>query len=516
MKHLLLSALIGLTWWGGAVHAALPQPDLLLQIHFAGAQKIAADPHAAAFTNEFGSAEALALRAQTATKLSGWLAGWLQTNANLSLSANAAVPGGAAKLRPLLDDLQRSEFFLEIRAAANRQAEAAIAIQLDPARAQLWQANLKPFFAAATFKSAGGWLIFDSNPALLGLGDRLAQRLAAPPAGWLDLDINWPRLAQWHPLLKALSLPETQFNVTAPGDYFSLSGKFFFPENLALNLEPWRMPTNTIHVPFNSFTAVRGFASWWQSQPWAQPYQITPVPNQLVTWSLPMAQFRTFAAVPVPNATNALSETYERLVPVLSSANAAGELMSIVTPEKLGDGINFSGLTWVALKLRALSEPAGQFLYGELFPNSPKSKPLPPELYRRLATKDLVFYHYETPGMRTLQLLELTQFGLMITRHKQLEANTAAFKWLQATATNLVVNPARDHTDTEITQSGPAEFTFARKTPCLFTGLEMYALANWLEATNFPGCDLKLPPRRAHTPRLPPQQIQVPAPAPRH
>ena len=108
---------------------------------------------------------------------------------------------------------------------------------------------------------------------------------------------------------------------------------------------------------------------------------------------------------------------------------------------------------------------------------------MPPELYRRLATKDLVFYHYEITANRIPQLLQLTQLGLTITRHKQLaEPSTAAFKWLQKTATNLVVNPARDHTDTEITQSGPAEFTFARKTPSLFTALEMYALANWLEA----------------------------------
>ncbi len=43
--------------------------------------------------------------------------------------------------------------------AANGKPNVAIAIKLDPARAQLWQANLKPFFAAANFKSAGGWLI---------------------------------------------------------------------------------------------------------------------------------------------------------------------------------------------------------------------------------------------------------------------------------------------------------------------------------------------------------------------
>jgi len=502
MKH--WSAIIALSLCVLAARAALPQPDLLLQIHFAGAQKISATTNAAAFANEFCSAEALALRAQTAAKLSGWLSGWLQTNLNLS----ATVPGGAAKLRPLLDDLQRSEFFLEIRAAANGQPEAAIAIKLDPTRAQLWQANLKSFFAAATFKNAGGWLIFDSNPALLGLGDKLAQRISAPPASWFDLDVNWPRLAQWHPLLNELALPETQFTVAAPDNNFRISGKFFFPENLALNLEPWRMPTNSIHVPFDSFTAVRGFGSWWQSQPWAQALQITPAPNQFFLWSLPWSPVQTYAAVPVPNAVGALAQAYERLAPIFTAAAAAHELMVPVTPEMTNQAINFKNMPYAELQLRALTEPAGQFLFGELFPNAPRSQPLPPELYRRLATKDLVFYHYEITGTRIPNLLMPSQLGLMVTKHKQFPAETAAFKWLENTNLLAKLGP----TDTEITQSGPAEFMFARKTPGLFTAMELYALANWLEATNFPGCDLNLPQRRDWATRPHKPQLQAPAP----
>jgi len=186
-----LSAIFALFWLAAAARAALPQPDLIAQIHFAGAQKISADANSKAFTNEFCSAEALALRAQTAAKLSGWLAGWLEKN------LNATVADGAAKLRPLFDDLQTSEWFLEARSAVDGKPEAAIAIKLEPARARLWQANLKPFFAEATFRSTGGWLIFDSNPALLKLGDRLAQTVSAPPAGGRAREVYWPRLAQW-------------------------------------------------------------------------------------------------------------------------------------------------------------------------------------------------------------------------------------------------------------------------------------------------------------------------------
>ena len=174
--------------------------------------------------------------------------------------------------------------------------------------------------------------------------------------------------------------------------------------------------------------------------------------------------------------------------------------------------IALTGMPVVAPDLWALSEPAGQFLFLETFPNAPKGKPLPPESFQRLATKDLVFYHWEITAERIPQLLQMSQFGLMITRHKQLDAHSAAFKWLQR------IGAVLGNTDTEITQSGPAEFTFARKTPGIFTATELFTLANWLEATNFPGCDLRMPPRPARLKRLHQQQMQnaTPVPAPGH
>src|ERR1019366_3836149 len=119
-----LSAIFALSLLVAPARAALPQPDLIAQIHFAGAQKISADANASAFTNEFCSAEALALRAQTADKLAAWLPGWLQRNNGV------AVPDGVARLRPLFDDLQRAEWFLEARTAANGKPEVALAIKL--------------------------------------------------------------------------------------------------------------------------------------------------------------------------------------------------------------------------------------------------------------------------------------------------------------------------------------------------------------------------------------------------
>jgi hypothetical protein len=101
---------------------------------------------------------------------------------------------------------------------------------------------------------------------------------------------------------------------------------------------------------------------------------------------------------------------------------------------------------------------------------------------------------------------------LMFTLHKQLEAGSAALKWLQDITPTLGVNT------TFVTQSGPAEFTFSRKAAGIFTASELFLLANWLEATNFPGCDLRLPPRPAlKRSQNPPQfHLTTPAPAPGH
>ena len=464
------------------VRAALPQPDLIAQIHFAGAQKFAADKNSAAFTNEFCSAEAVALRAQTASKLAAWLAGWLQTN------VGAAVPDGAAKLRPLFDDLQSAEWLFEARAAAGGKPEVAIAIQLDPARSQLWQANLKPFFPAATFKSSGGWLAFESGTGAQKLADSLMKKISVGDAAWLSLDVNWPRLAQWFPKLKELGLPETQFAVTAPDDSLRVTGKFIFPENLALNLEPWRVPTNTIHAPFVSLTAVRGFSGWLQSQPWAAPYKVTPAANQIFTWALPQIPYQTFATLPFADAADALTQAFGRLQKVVADANARGQFISPVTVSQTNREINLRGIPVVAPYLRTVTEAAGQYLMVGAFPNTPKGKPLPPELLPRFAEKNLVCYHWEKTAERLPQILNLSQLALVVTRHRQLAGATTEFKWMEK------CGGTPGESITEIRQTAPDQLSFARKSRGLFMAMELFALATWLQAADFPGCTLQLPP----------------------
>ncbi len=486
------------------VRAALPQPDLIAQIHFAGAQKISAAANFSAFTNEFCSAEAVVLRAQTANRLSVWLAGWLQKNTGVT------VADGAAKLRPLFDDLQKSEWFLETRAAANGKPQVAIVIQLDTARAQIWQTSLKLFFPTTGFKFSDGWLTFVPDANSSTLGNSLFKKIFQPvdKNAWLVLDVNWPNLAQWNPDLITLGMPETQFTVTAPDDNLRINGKFYFPENLALNLEPWRVPTNTLHQPFVSFTAVRGFSKWFAAQPWAQAYQLSPTPNQYFTWAMAQIPYQTFAALPVANAADALAQAYARLQPLVQpQPGAPGMFLASSKLTLTNNEIFLTGVPFISPFMRVVNEPAGQFLLAGAFPNTPRSKPLPPELFQRLAEKNLVFYHWEITAERLPTALNLSQLGFVLTSHRQLGGESAAMKWIQKTA------PKLGNTVTEIFQIAPDQMTFTRKSPGIFTAVEMLALGNWLEAPNFPGCDLRLPQRSSLKNLHPRPPAGLPAPS---
>ncbi len=479
-----------------AGRAALPQPDLIAQIHFAGGDKVAADKNYPAFANEFSSAEARALRKQIADKLAPWLA----------KNLNASVPEGAAKLRPLLDDLQSAEWFFEAHTAADGQPNAALAIKLTAARAELWQTALKAFLPAATCQQSGGWLVFNSSVGAQKLGDGLVQKISSPQTNWASVDVNWLRLAPWLPAVKALQLPETALQVSADATNLLVTGKCFFPENLSLKADAWRFPTNTIHQPFNSFTAVRGLAGWLKTQAWAQPFVVTPVQNQAFFWAMNGMPFQSYGAVPVANAAQALGELSPKLQTLVAERNAHDGFMSPLTLTATESELTLIGGPMLAPYVKPVKEASGEFLLFGGFPNPPRGKPAPPELFARLAKPELLYYHWEITSERFTNQHQFNQLALLLTRHKQLDGDGVPYKWVAKFAPHL------GSTATEITQTAPDQLTFKRRAPGGLTAIELLALANWFDAPNFPGLNLQLPPPSERMKQLRARQQQQAAP----
>jgi len=477
--------------------AALPQPDLIARIHFAGGDAVAADKNYSAFTSEFSSAEALALRQQIAGRLAPWLAGWLQANTGSST--------GADNLRPLFDDLQNAEWYLDAHTSAGKPS-GMFAIKLSPARSQLWKTALKslPFELA----DARGWLFCLFGDARGKLGDLPTP---APLTGWLECDVNWHELARWYPEVKALDLPETKFSVSASDKQFHINGKFYFPQTLTIKLDPWQIPTNEIHQTLTSFTAVRGFASWLAEQDWARIWQIAPPANQLFIWSLNGMPFQKYAIAPVINSDSALARIYDQLQPVVTTANQKLRFVSRFTLAWETNRINLTGMPIVAPEIESKHGAAGNYLIFSAFPNTPRGRPLPPQLFQTLAQPDLVYYHWEMTAPRFPSQLQFAQLSLMLTRHKQLDGTSAAYKWAVG-ASSIAGN-----TVTEIARSAPDQMTFTRTAPAGLTAFEFFALACWLDAPDFPHCNLELPPLPERIQKLRLKQLQSqPAPAPPH
>ncbi|MGD0744859.1 MAG: hypothetical protein ABSA45_06860 [Verrucomicrobiota bacterium] len=485
---------------------AAPPADLIAQIHFVGADQISADTNSAAITNFFCSAEARALAGQTLDKLSRAPGVWFKSK----IATGAAA--GAAQLRPLLDDLLRSEWILKIRDTTNGSPESALAIRLDNQRAQLWRDNLAEILQSWTHLPAGktsnGWLLKkDLPPNLICLerqGDWLVidcgqdhlslrgeilplpGKIAISETNWWSADLDWPRLARAFPPLKKFDFPGIELRVFGRDGGLWANGKLTLAQPLP-PLEKWRMPTNVIHQPLVSFTAVRGIGSWLERQSWARPFEIQPPPDQLFIWALPQIPFQTFAAVPVPDATAALMELHAKLSAwrVNDSQNF---FFTSIKEEMTNSQISWRGLPFISPFVQALPEPSGGFLFGGLFPNTPFVQSLPPELLQQLNKPNLVYYHWELTAERLKELPMLTQLLLLLTQHSQFDTQSAAGKWLNR------IGPTLGPATTEVTQTGPNELTFSRKAPGGLTAIELIALTDWLETTNFPACGFHLAP----------------------
>jgi len=506
-------------------------PDWIAQVHFAGGAAIAADTNAAAFTNLWCTPEAQALRSQTLDMLARAPYAWLK-------SKMAATNDGAAQLRPLLEDGLAGEWFLQIRDATNGSPESVLAIHLPADRARSWQTSLAAVLESWTgitaektatgwtlkkhqppdlirFARAGDWVVLGCGQGDLPLTGELVRRVSAGQRpgpfdtnAWFSAEVDWPRLARRFPELQLPNLPETRCEAVGRGGNLRLAGKLVFPQPLAWTLEPWQLPTNAIHMPINGFAAWRGLAPWLRQQAWLQPYALTPWPNQMIIWSMVQMPLQTFAAVPVPDGKKALQELEEKLS---ARTNWRGEFAMPLTMVPTNNEIFWRGLPMVAPSLQTLHEPGGDFLFASVFPNTPSGRPLPPDLLAQLAPANLVYYHWEITGERLKQLPQLTQLALMITRHRQLDVRSAAGKWLER------IGPTLGATVTEVKQTATNELSFQRKAPAGLTAVELIALASWLEATNFPGCNLDLPPPRRRHPAAPATNAppaQIPAASP--
>jgi hypothetical protein len=478
-----------------------PEPKTIVQIHFAGAANISSDTNSAFFTNEFCSAEAVALENQTLDKLSHAPGIWFKEKLPTGAS------DGSAQLRPLLDDFLKSEWIFAMRDVP-ASPEYALAIHLGTNRAGIWQTNLRSLLESWTkipakdipggwelkkdlppnlfrIVVAGDWIIAGCGQDNLPLADAWSQSGKIPASGtnWLTAELDWPRLAQVFPKLAKFDFPAFNLQAIGSNSNLWLTGNIHLSQPLPPLVE-WKTPADMIHAPLTSFTAVRGFTPWLTNQSWAKPLELSPAPDQLFSWSQGQMALQTYVAVPVQNATNALAQLSRNLE---TDTNWQKNIMPAFGIDSTAYRIFLKNIPVAAPEILALPQTYGDYLFADVFPNLPGGKAPPPELFESINKSNLVFYHWETTSARLKDLPQLTQLGLLLTHRRQLNPNSPAQKWLDR------IGSAPGDNVTVVTQKGLSELAFTRDAPTGFTAIELIALANWLEAPNFPGCDLSMP-----------------------
>jgi len=488
----------------------------IARIYFAGADRISSDPNSTAFTNLFACSQARALESQTLDKLSLAPGIWFK---------NQLPPGaddGSAQLRPLLDDFLRSEWKFEMRQAP-ATPEYALAIRLDANSAQLWQSNLRSLLESWTKINAqnipggwelkkdpnlfrivrtGDWVVVGCGQGELPLSEAWSQGgIAQQETNWLSAKVDWPHLAEIFPAFATFDFPKVEVQVTEAASNLKLTGKIDLSRPLPA-LETWKIPTNMIHPPLSSFMAVRGLAPWLENQRWERLHALSPLPDQAFIWSRG-TELQTFIAVPVPNATNALARLAQNLT---VNSNWQNHLIFSLGMNQTANTITWQDLPYVEPEITAVSGPSGDYLVAGISPNIPGRKLLPRGLRQAVNRDNLVLYDWEITPERLADLPQLTQLALMMTNKKQLGQNDAAAQWLNH------IGPTLGNCVTEVTQTSPSELSFVRTAPAGLTAIELMALASWLEAPNFPGCDLSLPTHRPVPHRKHQKKFGAPAP----
>jgi hypothetical protein len=278
---------------------------------------------------------------------------------------------------------------------------------------------------------------------------------------------------------------------------FEVSGKLFLAQPLPA-LPAWQFPANTVHGPLISLTAARGISTWLKQQPWVVAMGLHELPDQVFTWASPQIPFQTYAALPLASAPAALPALGRSLDGFLHGG--VDSPYQNVTLQATNEHVAVLGLPMMAPYFEARREPAGEYLLGGFISNVP-DKPVTPTMLAWQGEPGLVFYHWENTAERLKTSPQFYQMLLAVSRLQQLALTTRAGKWLNDLA------PSLGTTTTKAFETAPNEVTFTRSAPAGLTAVELVAFGSWLEAPNFPGCDLRLP--------APPKQIRHPGvPAP--
>jgi hypothetical protein len=501
-----------------AQESAVQSADAAARIHFAGFNQIQAGTQAAALADIWNMPETGQFRTHLFQRLAEGLA--------KSFRPRADKPGAApsALLSPLFSEFFQRESHLEIRRLGDRSFAWTLAVQLDPARIPVWRTNCSQLLEGwhcvtvsgtnhLSFASANSWFVLQGTTDAASGESKGAEaspvfrqinakgRPIDPPRSYLlRANVNFAWLPVKLPIFAATNQPAVELTLSGKGAELRSEGRILFPQPGRWQIEKWQIPTHTIRDPEGtliSFTGVQGVAPLLNRLSVLKDLHVEAVPNQLFAWGDSHAPFQVITAARVKRATNVLARFVTEWMPKL---NASLDELGLGGLESQTNrlAIFWRGLAPVLVPYaRLAAEPGQDFLEAGIFPVEQTSKnPPPAELMEQLTSRtNLLFYDWEITQERLAQLRAVAPHVATFVDMPALETGLASSKWFDAIQPKLV------NTVTEITAHSPRELRLARSSEIGFNGLELVALAHWLESTNFPKMNLHLSLRPPAKPR---------------
>lgn len=342
----------------------------------------------------------------------------------------------------------------------------------------------------ARLATDGEWLFFG-----VGRGDS-SRRIQSPPANadgaLLLLRGHIGRLSEW---LAGVSLPsfsdfEVRFQPEENG--VRTTATIRLCEAIEFPLPDWDIPAKFIHDPIVSFSGARGFRSVIARLPAAKTLAQRGIPEQFFSWSrrfvpspsMPVYPFPAYLAWPIPLEEVSVESLNQHLLALVGADESAGGARLVSLP----------ALNKTMLRLRApLAEPfirgftnhtSGVRIAG-LFPLIHQPRPVPDALLAQLdSAENLIYYHWEITQNRIDFFKNLFQLLAFLANHPQMKADGAALRWLDAVA------PKMGNAVTIVTAPAPQTLELTRKSYFGLTGLELAAIARWIESESCPWIDI--------------------------
>ena len=310
---------------------------------------------------------------------------------------------------------------------------------------------------------------------------------------WLTADLDWDRMVDWLPdAARLFRATRVQLNVAAAAGQLKISAHLAVPESKPWQPLAWQSPTNLVGGPLDSFTAGRDVGAFLNQGSGFSNLVNNPLTNQFYAWAMNLMPFLSYMAWPAANASNALDRLSTN-VPAAFNQDLQRMNGTEWTWQAKARRLVLSNLRVIYPTVEVAPGAAGDYLMLGFFSRPPPGGSVPDKLWSQIRGRtNLVYYDWDQTGLRLQQWRLLARMLMGRAYNGQSEDVVAAEQMADTWLAGL--GGWVGETVTEITRPAPDELLLERNAPLGLTGIEWFALSEWIARAGEARAAVPLPP----------------------